>query len=160
MSNSGGWSGRRSRNRFRAGGWPGWARRLGFRLLMLALVAPAVLAQATSSSPVDTLIDVRTLLNQAERGDPHAAFLLGARFASGRGGVRDDSEAMRWFRAAANRGLAEAQYNLGIMYASGRGVERDMAEAVRWYRLAAEQEVAEAQFNLGTLLRYWIGGWP
>jgi len=73
------------------------------------------------------------------------------RFASGQGRGRDDSEAIRWFRRAADLGLAEAQFNLGFMYAAGRGTERNMSEAARWYSLAAEQDLAAAQFNLGTL---------
>ena len=98
-----------------------------------------------------TMFDLQSLLSMAEQGDKRAAFLLGSRYASGRGGLRDDSEAVRWFRRAAEAGLAEAQYNLGIMYASGRGVKPDLAEAARWYRRAADQGLAEAQFNLGTL---------
>lgn len=106
---------------------------------------------------VDTLYDVQYLHNLAEQGDARAAFLLGTRFASGRGGAQDDSEAFRWFRKASEAGLAEAQYNLGIMYANGRGVQRDMEEAARWYRAAAKQGIAEAQFNVGTLYGLGLG---
>ena len=92
--------------------------------------------------------------------------------------LKDDSEAVKWYRMAAEQGLAMAQFNLGItygiedeaeavnwyrlaaeqgyanadslgnMYASGRGVIEDEA-AENWYRLAAEQGNADAQFNLG-----------
>lgn len=106
---------------------------------------------------VDTLYDVQYLLNRAEQGDARAAFLLGTRFATGRGGARDDSEAFRWFRKASEAGLAEAQYNLGIMYATGRGVQRNMEEAARWYRAAADQGIAQAQFNIGTLYGLGLG---
>ena len=99
----------------------------------------------------DSVMDVQSLLGLAESGDARASFLLGTRYASGRGGFRDDSEAVRWFKRAADKGLGEAQYNLGIMYGAGRGVARDIFQAVRWFRLAANQGVAEAQFNLGTL---------
>lgn len=105
----------------------------------------------------DTLYDVQYLYNQAEQGDARAAFLLGTRFASGRGGARDDSEAFRWFKRASEAGLAEAQYNLGVMYASGRGVPRNMVEAARWYKAAADQGIAEAQFNIGTLYGLGLG---
>ena len=50
---------------------------------------------------------------------------------------RDEAEAMRWFRAAADQGHAEAQNQLGVAYAEGDGVERDDMEAVRWYRADA-----------------------
>jgi hypothetical protein len=131
-------------------------------IVCLAAVRPAVAATGDTPDPLrertaDTLYDVQYLLNLAEQGDRRAAFLLGARFASGRGGARDDSEAFRWFKQAAEAGLAEAQYNLGIMYANGRGVQRNMIEAARWYRAAAEQGVAEAQFNIGTLYGLGLG---
>ncbi len=97
------------------------------------------------------------MLRQAEQGDARAAFVLGTRFASGRGAARDDGEAFRWFEQAAEGGLAEAQYNLGVMYASGRGVVRNMVAAARWYKEAANQGIAEAQFNIGTLFALGAG---
>lgn len=105
----------------------------------------------------DSAVDVQTLLHRAGRGDARASFLLGTRYASGRAGVRDDSEAVRWFTQAAQAGLAEAEYNLGIMYASGRGVARNMARAAHWYERAAKQGVVEAQYNLGTLYGVGLG---
>ena len=102
-------------------------------------------------------LDPQNLLRMAEQGDSRAAFLLGMRFASGSGAVRDDSEAYRWFRKAADHGLAEAQYNLGIFHATGRGTAPSLVEASRWYRLAAEQGLSKAQFNLGTLYSLGLG---
>ncbi|MBQ76811.1 MAG: hypothetical protein CMQ20_17535 [Gammaproteobacteria bacterium] len=69
--------------------------------------------------------------------------------ADGRGVPQNDSEAVRWFRLAADQGYAPAQHNLGVMYRRGDGVPENDAEAVRWYRLAAEQGLANAQHNLG-----------
>jgi TPR repeat protein len=131
----------------------GAARRLRIVGVALSLVvaAPAAAAQSVGLPRADSVFDLPTLVALAEQGDKRAAFLLGTRYASGRGGVRDDSEAVRWFREAAESGLAEAQYNLGVMYARGRGVQADPVEAARWFRRAAEQGLAEAQFNLGTL---------
>src|ERR1035441_8676428 len=65
------------------------------------------------------------------------------------GVLKDEAEAVRWYRKAAEQGVAYAQSDLGVMYATGRGVPKDEAEAARWYRKAAEQEDATAQFNLG-----------
>ena len=118
---------------------------------LLVGVVPAALAQDHGLTTPSSLYDPNALRVLAEQGDKRAAFLLGARYAMGRAGVKDDSEAVRWFTIAAQGGLAEAQYNLGIMYASGRGVPQDLTQAARWYQLAAEQGLAEAQFNLGTL---------
>lgn len=123
----------------------------------MAVAANAEREGGFGEPTVDSLYDVQYLLNLAEQGDARAAFLLGTRFASGRGGAQDDSEAFRWFRQASEAGLAEAQYNLGIMYANGRGVQRDMVEAARWYKAAADQGIAEAQYNIGTLYGLGLG---
>ena len=59
------------------------------------------------------------------------------------------TEAVKWFRAAAEQGYADAQFILGCCYAEGDSVKQDAEEAVRWYRAAAEQGYAGAQLNLG-----------
>ncbi|WP_369598664.1 CHAT domain-containing protein [Sinorhizobium meliloti] len=64
---------------------------------------------------------------------------------------QSDTEAVRWYRLAAEQGLASAQNNLGVVYDKGRGVPQSDTEAVRWYRLAAEQGLASAQNNLGVM---------
>ena len=122
----------------RAGG-----RRAALACIAALVLAPAPVATGAATADPGGVADVQALLDLAGQGDARAAFLLGSRFASGNDGVRDDSEAARWFRQAADGGLAEAQYNLGVLYAQGRGVERDLAEAARWYRLAAEQGIAD-----------------
>ena len=62
---------------------------------------------------------------------------------------KNEAEAVKWFRQAADQGLAMAQYSLGCCYGNGEGVEKDEAESVKWYRKAAEQGNADAQYNLG-----------
>ena len=73
---------------------------------------------------------------------PGLQFLMGFAYNIGGGGVaRDDAEAVRWYRKAAEQGHARAQWNLGDMYEhGGLGVARDDAEAVRWYRKAENSE--------------------
>ena len=61
------------------------------------------------------------------------------------------SEAVQWYRKAAEQGDAEAQDNLAFMYKNGQGVTQDYAQAVKWYRKAAEQGYAGAQINLGVM---------
>ena len=80
---------------------------------------------------------------------------VGAMYANGRGVLKDDVEAVKWFRKAAEQGVVESQLTMGFMYANGKGVFKDSVEAVRWYRMAAVQGHVEAQFNLG--LRYAFG---
>ena len=59
------------------------------------------------------------------------------------------TEAVKWYRKAAEQGYASAQCNLGDCYKQGNGVTKDYAEAVKWFRKAAEQGDAVAQLNLG-----------
>jgi len=61
---------------------------------------------------------------------------------------KDDAEAVRWYRKAAEQDFATAQFNLGDMYERGRGVPQDDVQAVAWYRKAAEQGDAGAQGSL------------
>jgi len=63
--------------------------------------------------------------------------------------TKDEDEAVKGYRKAADQGDAEAQNNLGVCYATGQGVAKDAAEAVKWYRKAADQGLAAAQYNLG-----------
>jgi len=73
-------------------------------------------------------------------------------YAEGRGVAQNYTEAMKWYRLAADQGYAEAQVNLGMMYYNGgQGVPRDYAEAARWFDLAADQGNAYAQNNLGLM---------
>jgi len=69
-------------------------------------------------------------------------------FEKGIGVVRDDNEAVRLYRLAADQGYAAAQFNLGYMFENGLGVVRDDNEAVRLYRLAAAQGHRNAMSNL------------
>ena len=46
-------------------------------------------------------------------------------YVNGRGVLKDEAEAVRWYRLAAEQGHAGAQYNLGLMHAKGEGVLKD-----------------------------------
>ena len=69
----------------------------------------------------------------------------------------DYTEAVKWYRKAADQGLARGQYNLGNMYRQGLGVSKDYSEAVKWYRKAVEQGHAMAQCNLGYMYKNGLG---
>jgi len=68
-------------------------------------------------------------------------------YAEGKGVERDDAEAVKWFRKAAEQDYASAQNQLGMMYEQGRGVPRDYVKATEWYRKAAERGYGGAQNN-------------
>jgi TPR repeat protein len=89
-------------------------------------------------------------LLKAEKGDAQAQDKLGNTFLVGSLGVaKDEAEAVRWFRKAAEQNHAEAENSLGSCYACGQGVAKDEVEAAKWYRKAAERGNAHAQCNLG-----------
>ena len=58
------------------------------------------------------------------------------------------SEAVKYYRQAADKGNAQAQFDLGSCYERGRGVSRDLAEAFKWYKKSAEQGNKFAQYSL------------
>ena len=103
----------------------------------------------SSPSPIPPAPKEPDLGWKAQNGDANAQFELGRRYETGKDGLKDFVEAVRWYRKAATQGHATAQNNLGFSYANGNGVPKDEIEAVRWYRKAADQGYAAAQYNLG-----------
>jgi len=63
--------------------------------------------------------------------------------------LKDYTQAVAWYRKAAEQGYAAAQASLGTLYSFGWGVPKDYTQAVAWYRKAAEQGDANAQTFLG-----------
>ena len=80
--------------------------------------------------------DLDTVRQAAEQGDATAQFNLGFMYANGEGVLKDNAEAVRWYRLAAEQGLASAQYNLGVMCAKGEGVLKDSGLAHMWSNIA------------------------
>ena len=90
-----------------------------------------------------------TLEQKAAAGDAKAQYDLARMYELGEGVPKDDKEAMKWYRKAAEQGVAKAQHNLGLKYELGEGVPKDDKEAMKWFRKAAEQGHALAQAVLG-----------
>jgi TPR repeat protein len=63
----------------------------------------------------------------------------------GKGTSRDSSEAVHWYRRAAEQGDPIAQYVLGVMYQTGDGVPQDYVQAYAWLDLAARQDLEQAR---------------
>lgn len=100
--------------------------------------------------------DITALKTKAEHGDPIAQFSLGMLYSQGPSALRDDVQAAKWFRKAAEHGYqgsAEAQFMLGLMYRAGQGVPKNHIEAAKWFRVAAQQGNPNAQYELGTIYR-------
>jgi uncharacterized protein len=118
-----------------------------FTVLLLVSAAVFQLPAQQNGADRKVLVEIRA---GADKGDAKARYELGRAFFSGTLGVaKDETEAVKWHRKAAEQNVAHAQYNLGVCYAIGQGVTEDDAEAVKWFRKAAEQNYADAQYNLG-----------
>lgn len=100
---------------------------------------------------------IAALKSKALQGNAKAQFDLGVSYRFGRGVPRNDAEAVKWYRRAAEQGYAKAQYNVGVCYDFGTGIPKDHSEATMWYRKAAEQGHAKAQYNLGVSYKYGQG---
>ncbi len=123
------------------------ANRLVLTVLLLVTAAVFQLPAQQNEADRKVLAEIRA---GADKGDAKAQYELGRAFFSGTLGVaKDEAEAVKWFRKAAEQNVADAQYSLGVCYANGQGVTEDDAESVKWFRKAAEQNFADAQYNLG-----------
>lgn len=81
--------------------------------------------------------------------DPDEANQLGNRYANGDGIKQSFSEAVKYYRIAAEQGDPEGQCNLAVSYYRGQGVMLDDEEALKWFQLAADQGYARGQYNVG-----------
>ena len=76
------------------------------------------------------------LLERAKQGDAEAQLNPGLMYDDGEGLPKDDKEAVKWYRLAAEQGQVSAQNNLGVAYAIGNGVPGDTVIAYVWANLA------------------------
>ena len=96
--------------------------------------------------------DFEATKQAAEKGDPAAQVQLGTMYNSGEkdyGVPKNNAEAIKWYRLAAEQGYAQGENDLGNMYREGEGVAKDHAEAAKWYKLAADQNHAGSLNHLG-----------
>ncbi len=81
---------------------------------------------------------LRTLLPQAQSGDPVAQTYVGEIYEKGLGlPAPDYANAAGWYRKAADQNHGPAQTNLGSLYERGLGVPTDKAKALDLYRRAS-----------------------
>jgi TPR repeat protein len=70
---------------------------------------------------------------------------LGEIYSQGEGVERDDTQAVKWFKKAADLGDADAQWEVGFAYDRGQGLPQDKDLAESWYRRAAASYQNEAE---------------
>ena len=88
---------------------------------------------------------IEELRNLASKGDNEAQKAMGDYFFE----IKNDGEAMVWYKKAAENGNAKAQWHLGARYFAGWGVKKDLSQAEYWFRKSAEQGDAGGQHGLG-----------
>ena len=86
------------------------ANRLSGLLLFLMLIA-TTFRLSTQAGEVDRKFEDTKA--KAEKGDAIAQWSLGTAYHKGEGVTKDDAEAAKWFRKAAEQNYAQAQRNLG-----------------------------------------------
>jgi TPR repeat protein len=127
--------------------------------IIAAIRNKGVAARRSANVPPDPLADLRA---QVARGEAAAQVELGHKYEWGLDGLaKDQREAVRLYKLAADQGNAQGQSNLGFFYSFGRGgLPKDERKAARLYKLAADQRNAWGQNNLGSLYRRGAGGLP
>jgi len=94
--------------------------------ILLVMLASFAAAQSQALQDVQSALQrkdyataLRAVRPLAQGGDPNAQFILGTMYAVGLGVARSNSDAVNWFRKAAEQGHPVAQSNLGVAYLSG-----------------------------------------
>jgi len=78
-------------------------------------------------------------------GMAQSHYQLGMNYFHGKGTEQNFSEALKWFRLAAQQQHAKAEFMIGRMYDAGKGCEQNPPEAVLWYQKSARNGYAPAQ---------------
>ena len=71
-------------------------------------------------------------------GDADAQFELAGLYAEGDGVKQNLTEAVKWYRKAAEQGHDGAQYKLGLSYQNGKGIPQSDTDAYIWLNISAE----------------------
>lgn len=135
------------------------------RLIDLGEELPATTNSQTSSSaapvPLSTVADERSseVKSKAEGGEAKAQTELGTMYSTGQGVPKDQTQAVLWFRRAAEQGYGPAQRQLGLSLLFGTGggnfLKNPNPEGLAWLTKAANQGDVESQFTLGNI--YSVG---
>lgn len=99
----------------------------------------------------DTLQYYKSLLINAQEGDPESQYCLGLCYFYGKYSARSLSKAMKWVEKSADLNHAPAQYFLATCYVNGFEVQTDLEVAEQLYSKAAESGYALAQNAMGVM---------
>ncbi|MDM8560703.1 tetratricopeptide repeat protein [Candidatus Parabeggiatoa sp. HSG14] len=118
--------------------------------------------QNQNDSEVDNEVDNKELFHQlkerSSQRDVKAQFELAEMYIQGKGTTKDITQAIKWYRKAANRGEVQAQLKLADMHFKGKDVVQNVTKAIKWYSRAAQKGNVKAQFRLGRIYEKGKGG--
>lgn len=104
------------------------------------------------------LQQLQALEDKAQAGDPESQTLLALAYHGATLLRRDDEQALRLLRQAADQGFIAAQESLGIFSEMGIGMEKPApAEAIDWYTKAAKLGSLDAATNIALMYSDGIG---
>ena len=78
-------------------------------------------------------------------------------YSKGNGVEKNEDEAFKWCRKAAEGGNFWSMNKLGLMYEFGEGTEKDLEEAFKWYKASAEKGDSAGQYHLGDMYEHGKG---
>lgn len=135
---------------------------IGFQRLLIAVVALMLLLQQSMfafsfnhQEDIEKRVraltpqDIPVLQDKARSGDATSQYMLGRAYHYGYGVARNYTEALKWYRKAAEQGQAAAQFFLFSMYSEGEGVPKDIGKAMEWLGRSAEGGFASGQYLFG-----------
>ena len=108
--------------------------------------------------------DNQNLINYAAAGHSYSQYVLALKYYNGAGLPKNEEEAFKWMKLAADNKHNLAQFYLAHFYEKGIGTEKDINKTVEYEVKAAENGVIRAQYSLAA--RYAFGqegvtqNWP
>ncbi|MGP1521271.1 MAG: caspase family protein [Treponema sp.] len=80
----------------------------------------------------------------ADAHDNEGEYIVGYCFELGFGITKNESEAFKWYKKAAENGNGNAMWKMGIFYHYGKGnINKDIKEAKKWYEKATKANCSE-----------------
>lgn len=99
--------------------------------------------------------DPQRMQGRAILGETESQYKLAQKLALGDGVKENDTEAVKWYRKAAENGHPKAAMSMSRLYFTGEGVEQDDVQGAEWMLRAAQGGNSYAQALMGML---YLGG--
>ena len=90
-----------------------------------------------------------------QNGNPKGQDILGFCYANGLGVEKNEHEAFKWYKQAADQNYVPSQYITALYYEEGIGTEKNLDKAFALYQKTAKQNIPEAQCRLA---QFYLNG--